>query len=110
VVTAPDGAAVADASGAGHFGPNPGHQPPLHPPWPPAPGGADAAFDPVGADYWLRSLKALTGAGILLGYGFFGMVNEPDVSLGLAGEADCWHLRPATFGVGSPLRGPGVGS
>ena len=24
------------------------------------PGGADAAFDPVGGDYWLRSLKALT--------------------------------------------------
>ncbi len=49
MVTAPDGAAVADASGAGHFGPNP-------PPTPTSPtlatgpsGGADAAFDPVRA-------------------------------------------------------------
>jgi hypothetical protein len=61
------------------------------------PGGADAAFDPVGGDYWLRSLKALTGGGILVAYGFFGMVNEPDVSLGLA---DRW-LRRRT---GAPKR------
>jgi NADPH:quinone reductase-like Zn-dependent oxidoreductase len=77
-------AAVADASGAGHFGPNPATNPNFTHPGHRPPGGADAAFDPVGGDYWLRSLKALTGAGMLVAYGFFGMVNEPDVSLGLA--------------------------
>ncbi|MEE6178332.1 zinc-binding dehydrogenase [Mycobacterium sp. 050134] len=35
-----------------------------------AAGGANAAFDPVGGDSWRRSLRALTGAGILVGYGF----------------------------------------
>jgi NADPH:quinone reductase-like Zn-dependent oxidoreductase len=65
-------AAVADASGAGHFGPNPATNPNFTHPGHRPPGGADAAFDPVGGDYWLRSLNALTGAGILVGYGFFG--------------------------------------
>jgi hypothetical protein len=72
VTTPPDEAAVGRLRSR-PFRAEPGHQPQLHPPWPPAPpGGADAAFDPVGGDYWLRSLKALTEAGILDGYGFFG--------------------------------------
>jgi NADPH:quinone reductase-like Zn-dependent oxidoreductase len=33
-------------------------------------GGADAAFDPIGGENWRRSMQALTGAGILVGYGF----------------------------------------
>jgi len=35
-----------------------------------AAGGADAVFDPVGGVNWRRSMKALTAAGTLVGYGF----------------------------------------
>jgi hypothetical protein len=43
VITAPDGAAAADTSGAGQFGPNPATNPNFTHPGHRPPGGADAA-------------------------------------------------------------------